>query len=241
MKDGKRHGKGKVIYSDGSSYKGEWKEGLRDGTGTLKLRNGDHYHGEFKDDIMHGDGIYYQKDGTKIDATWNKGFKHGDGVITDRYGNQKEVIFYNDFEFHLDSQNQRCYDLLPLNICLAVSTIGVLIPLFFLDTYNKGFYICITFTITLYIGMLLETYFSLTNSFLRNITNGNLIFDEINTFRNIRPIIVFHISCYHYVSVYRNGQSRREKKHTHSASKEVHYSSWYDKSPDASSIEFAKT
>ena len=32
--NGKRHGKGKIIYNDGREYEGEWDNNLRTGTGT---------------------------------------------------------------------------------------------------------------------------------------------------------------------------------------------------------------
>jgi len=40
-RDGKRHGKGTMIYPDGSKYVGEWKDGLRHGHGLYIYPNGD--------------------------------------------------------------------------------------------------------------------------------------------------------------------------------------------------------
>ena len=35
LKDDKRHGQGKMFYSDGNVYDGEWKDDLRDGFGRM--------------------------------------------------------------------------------------------------------------------------------------------------------------------------------------------------------------
>ena len=55
-KDGKREGKGKQIYEDGSMYVGDWKNDLRDGYGTFK--DGNYIsQGYWKNDIKEGEGV----------------------------------------------------------------------------------------------------------------------------------------------------------------------------------------
>lgn len=66
-----QHGKGKMEYSDGSVYIGEWKQGFRlllfftadlkknrDGEGQITWKNGDRYTGNFKRDLKDGEGVF---------------------------------------------------------------------------------------------------------------------------------------------------------------------------------------
>eukprot|EP00960_Hanusia_phi_P066417 766393-Hanusia_phi.AAC.18 len=49
-KDGKYHGKGKLIYADGRQYEGDWFQGVlvNHGKGSFLYANGDRYVGEYK-------------------------------------------------------------------------------------------------------------------------------------------------------------------------------------------------
>jgi len=53
--DGKREGKGKQIYPDGSSYDGEWKDDKKNGKGKLVDSAGGIYEGYWKDDKINED------------------------------------------------------------------------------------------------------------------------------------------------------------------------------------------
>ena len=57
-KDDKKHGQGKVTYSDGAVYEGEWKDGERHGQGKVTYSGGKGkvYEGEWKHDKKHGQG-----------------------------------------------------------------------------------------------------------------------------------------------------------------------------------------
>ena len=46
--NGIRHGQGKCIYCDGSSYEGQWLNGFYHGKGTLIMPTGHKYCGEWK-------------------------------------------------------------------------------------------------------------------------------------------------------------------------------------------------
>jgi len=67
LHDGKKHGRGKEKYSDGSEYTGYYCEGIRQGEGKLKENDGSSYVGEFHDDKINGKGVY----------TWAEGLKDG--------------------------------------------------------------------------------------------------------------------------------------------------------------------
>ena len=90
--DGKRHGKGKMTYLDGSVYNGEWKNGSPHGYGEffskgMKTR----YVGGWKNGVRSGQGTEYYtlesflngfwKGGKKYVGGWN-GKKHGKGIFT---------------------------------------------------------------------------------------------------------------------------------------------------------------
>ena len=56
VKDGKVHGVGVCIYTDGSRYQGDWKNGLKCGRGTHSFASGDQFEGEWENGWMHGLG-----------------------------------------------------------------------------------------------------------------------------------------------------------------------------------------
>ena len=58
-----RHGKGYLIWSDGSVYEGYWKNDMADGKGRLIHAAGDIYDGYFKEDKANGYGEYTHTDG----------------------------------------------------------------------------------------------------------------------------------------------------------------------------------
>ena len=47
----KKEGKGKMTYSNGDVYDGEWKYDRRNGLGTLFFKNGSQYKGYWLDDM----------------------------------------------------------------------------------------------------------------------------------------------------------------------------------------------
>ena len=62
-KKGKRHGKGKQIWSDSTYYEGTWYNDMADGYGFLIHDTGDYYIGEWKEEKAHGYGEYTSIDG----------------------------------------------------------------------------------------------------------------------------------------------------------------------------------
>jgi hypothetical protein len=65
VKDGKLHGVGVCVYTDGSRYQGDWKSGLKSGRGTHSFASGDQFEGEWENGWMHGLGVYTWKIGDK--------------------------------------------------------------------------------------------------------------------------------------------------------------------------------
>ena len=58
---GRRHGRGKLQYADGSWYDGDWDCGLRHGVGEFHQQSGGGgvtvYKGQWYNDLKHGIGI----------------------------------------------------------------------------------------------------------------------------------------------------------------------------------------
>lgn len=54
------HGRGKMTWSDGTYYDGEFKNGKTDGQGVRTYPNGDWVQGGFKEDKKHGPAILYK-------------------------------------------------------------------------------------------------------------------------------------------------------------------------------------
>mmetsp|Transcript_15871 Transcript_15871/g.36285 ORF Transcript_15871/g.36285 Transcript_15871/m.36285 type:complete len:204 (-) Transcript_15871:808-1419(-) len=80
-KDGKYHGKGKLIYADGRQYEGDWFQGVNHGKGSFLYANGDRYVGEYKGGKQHGQGKFLWKNGDKYIGQWQNGKRHGKGEL----------------------------------------------------------------------------------------------------------------------------------------------------------------
>ena len=83
-KDGKRHGKGKITFRNGTYYEGEWKNDLSHGQGTLTYSDGSIYKGEFK---------FAKKDG-KGTQIFPKSKTHPDGA---KYVGEFKNDLYNGY------------------------------------------------------------------------------------------------------------------------------------------------
>ena len=77
--DGKYHGKGTLIWSNGQKYVGEFKDGKWDGQGVFAFFDKS-YVGEFKDDEYHGQGTFTFSNVKKYVGEWGNGRKTGEGT-----------------------------------------------------------------------------------------------------------------------------------------------------------------
>lgn len=57
FKNDEFHGKGKLIFPDGSFYEGDWANGVKEGEGLIHLANGKIIKGTFVNDNLHGPGL----------------------------------------------------------------------------------------------------------------------------------------------------------------------------------------
>jgi hypothetical protein len=112
FKDGKRHGKGKLVMSDSEYYEGEFKDDKMNGKGKLVMSDSEYYEGEFKDDEMTGNGIFHFEGniykGNFIDAVLNDSngeiqYKNGNvykGNVVDDKPHGKGAFKYADGEIY---------------------------------------------------------------------------------------------------------------------------------------------
>ena len=115
------HGYGRMVYSTGNWFEGDWKDGHKHGYGKFQNHRGEVYEGNFDMDQRDGKGTIYFADGRELQGSFNKGkvkqgdmtyvngskysgsFKngkrHGYGKYYDSDGSCYEGGFYDD-HFH---------------------------------------------------------------------------------------------------------------------------------------------
>ena len=71
--DGKRHGIGKLIFANKTTYAGQFKSGFFDGSGILTQADGAKYEGDFEVGKYHGYGIYSAPNGMKYEGQFQDG------------------------------------------------------------------------------------------------------------------------------------------------------------------------
>ena len=116
MKNGKKHGKGKLVLRNGDVYVGSWVEDRKMGQGIYIYSNGIKYNGQWKDDVMEGSGsfmfpgtgtyygdvrngqmtgygIFKYNDGSVYEGHWKEGKWHGKGKYSLPDGRELEAVF----------------------------------------------------------------------------------------------------------------------------------------------------
>jgi hypothetical protein len=90
--NGLRHGKGEIIWSDGTVLEGDWVDGEPHGKGTGKstYSDGEFYVGEYVDGREHGKGKYTYSNGAVYEGDWVDGREHGKGKCTYKDGSVLE-------------------------------------------------------------------------------------------------------------------------------------------------------
>lgn len=82
LKDGRKEGKGKQIFEDGSIYEGEWKNDKMDGSGSMVYANGAIYGGAWVDNKYEGIGTLYDENKNLYVGSFKNGLKEGIGKMT---------------------------------------------------------------------------------------------------------------------------------------------------------------
>jgi hypothetical protein len=79
--NGKRNGKGKYIWADGTIYDGNWKDDIMSGLGTMTDKKGDKYTGGWFNNKRNGQGTLILANGTKLIGIWKDNLLNGQGQL----------------------------------------------------------------------------------------------------------------------------------------------------------------
>ncbi len=96
LKNGKREGKGKYTWSDGSYYEGGFKDDMKHGEGTFIWANGASYKGTFVNDVKDGRGVYVFANGDKYEGDFVSDVRTGTGTYTWQNGEYYTGEFKNN-------------------------------------------------------------------------------------------------------------------------------------------------
>ena len=89
------HGNGKLQFSDGVIYTGEFLFNKLTGHGLYEWPDGSTYRGQVLDSLRSGFGTFNQNQGAVIyEGQWLKGFRHGKGILKHKSG----TCYTGDFE-----------------------------------------------------------------------------------------------------------------------------------------------
>ena len=86
------NGYGKWVYTDKTTYEGEWVNTKKHGQGTETWPNGYIYKGEFKNSEWSGQGTLTFPNGATYVGEWANGFMNGKGTFTWSDGKEKTGI-----------------------------------------------------------------------------------------------------------------------------------------------------
>jgi hypothetical protein len=101
FKNGKREGKGKMVFWDNSTYVGDYANGLKNGKGKYEYVDGSVYDGDWVDNIKTGQGIYVWGKGTdegnRYEGSWVNNNKTGYGIHTYKKGKDEGDRYEGDW------------------------------------------------------------------------------------------------------------------------------------------------
>ena len=73
FKNGHYHGKGRLVFTDGSIYEGEFENNKMHGYGKIFFKDGSIYQGNFKNNLRDGTGKVRSKEGVEQRVVYSKG------------------------------------------------------------------------------------------------------------------------------------------------------------------------
>ena len=93
FKNNKHEGFGKLKQLDGETFIGDWKDGKINGNGIRSHCNGDRYVGSYVNNIRNGHGVYTFSNGDSYEGNWINGKATGKGVFKFKNGDVYEGEF----------------------------------------------------------------------------------------------------------------------------------------------------
>ena len=94
--NGKKDGKGKFIWQNGTIFEGIWKNDKREGKGVIIYNGGDKYDGEWMNDISHGIGQYIWSSGQEYEGDFQYNSRYGYGRMKFEDGSIYKGDWKND-------------------------------------------------------------------------------------------------------------------------------------------------
>uniref|UniRef100_A0A0B7AWY2 MORN repeat-containing protein 4 n=1 Tax=Arion vulgaris TaxID=1028688 RepID=A0A0B7AWY2_9EUPU len=80
--DGRRHGYGSLILSDGSKFRGNFDKGFYSELGAIDFTDGSKYEGEFLKGRFHGLGVFVQSNNMRFEGEFKDGKICGLGIVS---------------------------------------------------------------------------------------------------------------------------------------------------------------
>lgn len=94
FRSGDFEGFGILHKPNDQTYEGDWKEGKRHGQGKLLLANGDIYQGSFHRGKKHGKGVFkWASDTSYYDGEWYNNMPHGIGFIGKDSSSKRKAMY----------------------------------------------------------------------------------------------------------------------------------------------------
>ena len=94
--NGKKQGKGKFVWNDGTIYEGDFEEDDINGKGKLIYNNKETYEGDFINSSREGKGIFTFKNGDKYEGEWKLDKMTGKGTYIFANGDKYEGDFLDN-------------------------------------------------------------------------------------------------------------------------------------------------
>lgn len=120
FKEGKFDGKGKYTFNGGDSYEGDFVQDKFSGKGKYTFSNGDVYEGDFKNDLFDGKGKLKTQAAT-YEGDFKAGKMEGKGKLTQPDGDSFEGDFLADLPYKgvvksADGKVKKEYDATKINL-----------------------------------------------------------------------------------------------------------------------------
>lgn len=92
------HGSGTLFAVDGSVYEGSWRINIKHGVGTKRYSNSDVYEGFWREGMPEGTGKYTWSNGNTYIGNWKAGKMNGRGILKWANGNLFDGIWLDGYE-----------------------------------------------------------------------------------------------------------------------------------------------